>query len=704
MMADGVELEAPELDVDEEAGRFKRAVAVAVVLVTLFGSIVAYVQAVESNKEDVAAREAAQEAIAGLGEQVNSSAELTSDLLIGSTIDAQRQQQALNAARVQAFSEDPDADVHLAATQRFAAVAEALATLAVIDPADPTTFDAERAQLSESPDEARLRQGVLADRANDHGDKADAYVAVLTVLAVALFLLGLSLTVQGRSRFVLAVPGVVIGVACVGWAAYISSGKVTQVSGAAIAAAAEGQRLQDAGELDAAIDAYDDAIRNSPDFAAAFARRSAAEFLAGSSQTGQTAFRSITSDEALERALSDLDRALELGASSDVGTVAEGGFLAYLDGDFERSIDLSEQAIELNERLAPVWFNLGAAHVALGNEDEAERAYRQGGRVVDDVPDPGTRSAVLAGARTDLSVLRDLLDDDELDDVEDLIEEVEASLATFELERTICTDDSACPEVDAGDVAVGDAAFSRSGALVEASIPVSGLANGDPVGAVWYFRTDDSLPFEQAFLSFEGVFVDDGSVDTFTLPVVDPPCPVAAEYLVRLYAGEEFIGEATGTIEPSPLATAFTSFADPIEGFEACQPEGFVVERSDVSSLDSFITFDSDESPFAISVNVTPGVVFPGLDTDEFLRGILAEFVPGAQLSAVQLQARDVDGLPIAIDGLLAVDEGSGTAVAAAVGPDTSSRIILLTGDVNEELLNEVVGLITFTGVAPAEA
>ena len=61
-----VELEAPELDVDEEAGRFRRLVALGVVLITLFGATVSYAQAVESNDEDIAARDAQRDAIEGL--------------------------------------------------------------------------------------------------------------------------------------------------------------------------------------------------------------------------------------------------------------------------------------------------------------------------------------------------------------------------------------------------------------------------------------------------------------------------------------------------------------------------------------------------------------------------------------------------------------------------------------------------------------
>jgi tetratricopeptide (TPR) repeat protein len=579
-----------------------------------------------------------------------------------------------------------------------------LAPLTPVDPADPTTIDQDVADQNESPDAARLRQGIEADLANDHGSKADAYVAVLTILAVALFLLGLSLTVHGRARYILAAPGVFIALVCVAWSAFISGRHVTEVSERSIRQAAEGQRLQDSRDLDGAIDAYDAAIDDSPDFAAAFARRASARFLQGSPQTGQTTFVSITSEEALEDALADLDEALALGADTDVNTVAQAGFFHFLAGDFDRSVQLSSDAIDLNESLAPVWFNLGVAQIAGDDEDGARRSYRQGLRLVDDLPDAGTRAAIVAGARTDLSILRELLDDDELDDVDDLIVDHEVELATFELERATCGsgDDLApCESVDdVDDIEVGDAELSRSGAFVFASIPVEGLAAGDDVGTTWYFRTDDSLPFEQAFLGFvAGEVGDDGTLLTSTLPTINPACPIAGEFLVRLYAGEELLGEAGGSIDATLVGNDFAAFADPIEGFEACVPEGFEVNRADINDLDGFTTFGSLDSDVLIGVNVTPGGLGEGVDPDLVADQVIEGIAPDGERSTAQLSSRTIDGDFVFIDAEIVVDEDAGVAAAIAFGPDSSSRNVVITGEVSLELLLEIIGLVTFTGV-----
>lgn len=699
-----VELDAPDLDdVHEEAGRFRRMVALGVVLITLLGATVAYFQAVESNKEDVAARNAQRDAVAGLGAQVDGTAALLADLRISSGIDVQILRQAINATRVQSAtgdgSVDPDLDVHRAAQVRFAAVSEAISGLTTIDPSDPATSADAFAAANENTDVARLRQTVRADLADDHGGKADSYVAVLTVLAVALFLLGLSLTVQGRNRYILAAPGVVIAMVCVVWSLFIAGRDITRVSTRSIELAAEGQRLLDAGDVEAAIDAYDEAIDDSPDFAAAYSRRAAARFIQGSPQAGQVQFISITSDDALEGSLEDLERALELGAGSDGATLAEAGFDTLLDGQFERSVELSTEALELNDRLAPVWFNLGVAHVALGDEDEAARAYRRGMRVLDDSA-IGLREDVLAAARTDLAVLREILDGDELEDRLDLIVTTEIELAEFELGFE-CEMQGCSPLDDADDVELGDAVFGRSNAFITVDVPVDGVAPGDVVGVAWLYRPDDSLPFQQPpVFGFSTVAVgDDGFLFDSTLPSVDPACPVSGEFSVRLYGGEELLGEVSGSVEPMQLAESFTTAADAVEGFEAFVPEGLEQTASEVTELDPFTIFGTQDDPVQIGVNVTPGAALEIDDPTAFAAEVLQGFIPGATPGTAFFTGRGLDGSFVEIEAQFAVDEADGVAAAIAIGPDTSSRTILLTGAVSEQLLLDAIATVTFTGV-----
>jgi tetratricopeptide (TPR) repeat protein len=703
-VADAPDLSGPDLDdLDEDAPTFKRRIAVAVVLVTFFGAVIAYFHAVESNKEDVAARAAEIDAIQGMGAQVDASSQFVGEMRIASSAAVERQRQAIAAALVAGLSDDPN-DPNAAAVQRLADQVAAYAALTEIDVNEQETFNDTRAGLFEAPDEARLRQTVNADRANAHGDKADSYVAVITVLAVALFLFGLSLTVGGRGRYVLAAPGVALALGCVAFAAVIFLRGTVDVSDRAVSLTAQGGRLHDAGDLEAAIDSYDEAIEDSPEFAAAFARRAASEFDAGSEQQGQTVFRSITSPEALERALADIDRALELGGDADLLTITAAGFFSFLDGDFERSVDLTTQAVEQNDGLAQIWFNLGVAQLGAGQDDEAEDSYREGLRTLDDVADPGTRSAILAGARTDLSILRDIADD--LDDVEDDIEAVEADLADFEVAEFECVLQEgeppvACPEIDADGVTLGEATFGRSGPFTEVVFETDGLDPGQQVGVAWYFRTDDSAPFEQAGLPFEGgVVLADGRVFSSTLPSLDVQCPVAGEYLVRLYGGGELLGEATGTVDPTLFGSDFEFVRDPVEGFNMCSPAGFTVERADVSQSDAFTSFLDPDQQFSIAVNVVPGALPDTSLADEFEVGTVSGFVPGAEQRPARFIGLDVAGRFVDEEGVMAVDPAQGLGVAMLAGPDLSSRVVMVQGpDVTFEMVQEAALLAFFTDI-----
>src|SRR5690606_4852870 len=125
----------------------------------------------------------------------------------------------------------------------------------------------------------------------------------------------------------------------------------------------------------------------------------------------------------------------------------------------------------------------------------------------------------------------------------------------------------------------------------QVQVAVDGLPVDQVVGAAWYFRTDDG-PFEQANLPFQaGTVGDDGTIFTSTLPSGAPACPVAGEYLVRFYLGESFLGEVTGSLEPTLFGSEFESVRDPVEGFDMCSPAGFVVETADVSESDAFTGF-----------------------------------------------------------------------------------------------------------------
>ena len=65
------EVELPEIEIDDDNDPFKRRIALLVVAITLFGTIVAVMENRAGNKEEVAARDAQRLAISGLGTRVS---------------------------------------------------------------------------------------------------------------------------------------------------------------------------------------------------------------------------------------------------------------------------------------------------------------------------------------------------------------------------------------------------------------------------------------------------------------------------------------------------------------------------------------------------------------------------------------------------------------------------------------------------------
>src|SRR5262249_26070337 len=102
------EIEAPDIELDEDAPRFRRRLALVVVLITLFGAAVAYLHEQNSNLEDNAAREAQIQAIKGFGKQVDSSTEFQFDYRLFV------QQQLLQRRQLVAQSRQRSTDTSLA--------------------------------------------------------------------------------------------------------------------------------------------------------------------------------------------------------------------------------------------------------------------------------------------------------------------------------------------------------------------------------------------------------------------------------------------------------------------------------------------------------------------------------------------------------------------------------------------------------------
>jgi tetratricopeptide (TPR) repeat protein len=215
------------------------------------------------------------------------------------------------------------------------------------------------------------RQHVLLEQSRAWSRKANDLVAILSTLAVALFLAGLSLTISSRMRYVLAAAGVVLAAICVFWLAAVMLSPVPNIPEAALQHFVEGKikynvsqaRGEDAVE---AVADFDAAIDLAPQYGRAYFYRSLANT--------DARLADIRLD--LGKAVADGERALALGNQSSP-VYGNLGWLYYLNGQYHSALAMTEQALALSPDDCYLPFNRGLILSALGRQSEAERTYSE---------------------------------------------------------------------------------------------------------------------------------------------------------------------------------------------------------------------------------------------------------------------------------------------------------------------------------------
>ena len=290
------------------------------------------------------------------------------------------------------------------------------------DPSFPNRFT----QLTQW---SSYRLTALRDAANQQADAAEAqsvhYAAILTMLAVAVFLFGYSLTPQGRSRRRLfsTVAGSFVLVAGV-WALFQALSPVQKPPDAAATAFANGEVQLQSGDPEPAIVSFTRAIKLRPEFVDAYADRAQAEFAAGIPRIGSgtdalpTTAGPVTvpSREALDKAVEDNLKAREAGSESATVLADLGRDLFYrgiVNGspaDLRSShADLEEAAAKYRTQdhaallLAAAELRMAEDNLALARVEAAEHEYAQAEKTLSE----RTASAepIIAAALTDLSLI-----------------------------------------------------------------------------------------------------------------------------------------------------------------------------------------------------------------------------------------------------------------------------------------------------------
>jgi tetratricopeptide (TPR) repeat protein len=396
-------MEAPErMEIEEEhlRDRFSRAVAVAIVLVTLLVAVAHFLESNNEEKATDAAINAQRLAIIGNGQQaaVLQGAGAQFGLLALGEEQQTRQANALQAQLngiATGVITDKDKTQLTQEQERWrqlGSVSEALTEIKSDGPAGPqqdASFPSRylNDKLAEL-DKLRAERDAVNEEAQAWNSKVTAYAAVLTLTAVALYLLGLSIALKLRIRLGLAGLGVGLGMIAVIASIAIQVTPPKEPPPQAADEYAEGLKALRNAAANSDLEGFKESAQHlrqathlRPKFALAYEKLAEAELGAGA--PAPTAIGVVASDEAVTRAETALKAALDLGNNSRSVLVDYGAVEYQLwlrdgkKGRIDDAVKYERQALAQDSADPIPAENLAVGLVALGQDREARAAARE---------------------------------------------------------------------------------------------------------------------------------------------------------------------------------------------------------------------------------------------------------------------------------------------------------------------------------------
>ncbi|MET0773522.1 MAG: hypothetical protein ABWZ82_10590 [Candidatus Limnocylindrales bacterium] len=617
------------------SARFAGFVGVTLAGATLLGAVVGYLQGVASDAGSSAAGEARDQALMALTEHQASNQWATSQVEQWTRVLEERARAVMARQAADHWSAQGEA---------------ALAALASSDAEQRATLASRAAQLTElstrhrdgpeaDPDfplrffaaqgEQTYRRLALQDLANEanaqYGALSAGHVAAIATIAIAAYLLGLSLVLDDRrSQRLFAVVGTGLLVVSAGWAAFnqlSASARPDAAQREAIAtafgrAAVTSATARTPAQWQVAAEEFRAVLELHPTLARARVSLAGAIFLAASPQAG-IGFTSVSSTAAVRAAATELATARAQGWEN-VSTLGDAGFYETLlaledpgSGHADNAVELTASAIERAPELPVVRFNHGAALLVDGRLDEAREAYRGAidvslATTADGMPvfTPAQRWRVAAGALTDLEIIEAKLGDDPT--IGPAIDETRTSIVAG-LGDPVTASDAATQPV------VSDLAVHSTASQLWWTARIDGLDSGrDVVTAVWSYE-DPVVPGRHVLDVFSGPLRLGGATDAggFYIDVEEPRYWSGRSYLLAstpqrcvpdgTYEVELFINGRPAT----PPATAVIDHPELVTvsrrdmGLLFCRPADWVAgEQVDGSRA----TFTSPDGTTGITV------------------------------------------------------------------------------------------------------
>ena len=739
----GPELPRVEEIVDEEhqSNRYGRLIAIATVLTTMVAALVAFAQAGALKTHDLAdARAETYGALSLQAGAVNRGrAEVQIDRL---NLLTQQVQAADNASLFQQYG-NGSAATRLTAARWNAIAAQTRADTTAIarsegiayicsqslQPHCPATNSSYSPQQDASFPTRYMQQSqwsayrltALRDAANEEADDAESqfvhYAAALTMLAVAVFLFGYSLTPQGRGRRVLysrLATGFVL-VAGV-WALFQALSPVSHPPDSAATAFANAEVNLNMGNYAAAITDFDHVLALRPRFVDAYHDRATAEYAVGIPKvtSGPGALpttagpATIPALDAITRAVADNQRALDEGSDSAT-VVYDLGTDRFYQGLLERNAsdlresrdDLEEAATKLKSQenatslLSGAYLKVAAADLVLGNP-ESDAVLR---RAVGQLHAPGVQHEnAVARALTDLSLI-ETVHPQLADKAKDIAQQLVAAGETGVLTLT-------GKQPKAGGPSVQLRGISLEPDSGHALYIVKQLGNFDPdrdvLSAQWQYK--DPLHGEWAALPEISGSVGPGDVIpvgnglasnnvSYVSRSAPATCLPPGQYKVDFYVNGQLAGTASTRASWPPLhAVRFSA----IDG-AVCVPTGWVPLPPIGAGADGYLARDGSGGAMILSI---PKAATGALANDQpGLANVMQSFLQGFSGSGGLLPGLSPAGKPTETPFFMSSDNGQQQqwtydhgVVLTGVGTAANGQIYvgLAWGPQNGELANDL--------------
>lgn len=196
------------------------------------------------------------------------------------------------------------------------------------------------------------------------GDKSTQYVLHLTLLAVALFMFGLSITIANEfTRWIFSGVGmgITLVVAVMALQTWLTPVYDLRQQGTAIANYVEAMGLQHQGRDEEAIELFNKAIAHAPTYTNAF--------------IGRAESKAMLDDAA--GAIADLEQARQLGENSS-SVAGDLGWYYYIQGDNDKAIAANRDALSISPDELWIQFDLALALLDKGDLQAAQQEYAKG--------------------------------------------------------------------------------------------------------------------------------------------------------------------------------------------------------------------------------------------------------------------------------------------------------------------------------------